>query len=332
MRFLAAAIAVLILACTSTDTHVAAPSVGRDGYLVTDDGVRLYYRLVGAGKNIVIVVHGGPGLDHTYMVPTIERLAREHTLVFYDQRGGGRSDAVPDVARLTYAHHVSDLETLRRHLGVPTVALLAHSMGAMVVASYARDYPDQISRLVLIGAPAPVSGQAHLDFWSVVQARLRERVDVATLERLKPLYDPKRWEEAEDPVAICREYYRLLMPAYTANPNAWQELRMDACGAPPEAVRNQRRVTRLILSTLKDFDFRPALTRVTAPTLIVHGTHEPIPVEVPWTWARALPNARVLLVPRSGHFPQNEQAETFLAAVGEFLAGNWPPASEAPPR
>lgn len=201
----------------------------------------------------------------------------------------------------------------------------------MVAAFYASEHPTRLERLVLVGAPTPVAGQPHLDFWTVVQARLRERGGAEAIGRLEPLYDPKRWEEASDPVAVCREYYALLIPAYTADPRTWERFQMDACGAPPEAVRRQRRVTRQILSTLGKFDLRPGLRRVGAPTLIVHGTHEPIPLEVAWTWARAIPDARVLLIPNAGHFPQVEQAQLFITGVSRFLAGDWPATAEVAP-
>lgn len=329
MRHVAAALTLILLGCRSSTGSAPVPALAaREGYVTASDGVRLYYRALGEAPSTVIVLHGGPGLDHTYMLPTIDQLARTHTVVFYDQRGGGRSDAVTDVTRLAYSHHVSDLEALRDHLGLAKVTLLAHSMGALLAGFYASEHPTRVERLVLVGAPAPVAGQPHLDFWTVVQARLRERGGAGVTARLEPLYEPQRWEEAVDPVAVCREYYALLMTAYTADPRTWERSQMDACGAPPEAVRRQRRVTRQILSTLGKFDLRPALGHVSAPTLIVHGTHEPIPLEVAWTWARAMPDARVLLIANAGHFPQAEQAPLFLTAVSRFLAGAWPATAE----
>jgi len=64
---------------------------------------------------------------------------------------------------------------------------------------------------------------------------------------------------------------------------------------------------------------------VKAPALVIHGTADVIPVKASETWARTLPNARLLLIEKSGHMPQFEQPEIFFKAVETFLKGNFPP-------
>src|SRR2546425_2098836 len=89
--------------------------------LVAFDGVRLYTRRVGSGPPVV-ALHGGPGAHHDYLLPQYDRLARGRALLYYDQRGGGRSP----VARVAvgWREQVADLDALRAHWGLERLALL----------------------------------------------------------------------------------------------------------------------------------------------------------------------------------------------------------------
>ena len=106
----------------------ADPGV-QEGYVEAGSGVRLFYRLVGTGDTI-IVLHGGPGFTMEYFAKDLEPLAASHTLLFYDQRGAGRSTLVSDSASLDGKRFAEDLEAVRRHFGLEQVTLLGHSWGA----------------------------------------------------------------------------------------------------------------------------------------------------------------------------------------------------------
>src|SRR5512141_2750598 len=114
--------------------------------LSSTDGVKLWYTTAGRGSTIV-VVHGGPGMDHKSLAADLEPLTRKHRLVYYDQRGGGRSTLPGDTKLLTIDHHVEDLESLRRHLGIEKMTILAHSFGPAIAALYAIKYPQHVDRM-----------------------------------------------------------------------------------------------------------------------------------------------------------------------------------------
>src|SRR2546426_12176664 len=80
------------------------------------DGVRLFPRRAGDGLPVV-VLHGGPGAHHDYLLPQYDLLARGRTLLYYDQRGGGRSPVGRDTP-VGWREHVADLEALRRHWSI----------------------------------------------------------------------------------------------------------------------------------------------------------------------------------------------------------------------
>src|SRR4029453_16743458 len=89
-----------------------------EGFVLTPDSVRLFPQIVGAGRDTIIVLHGGPGLTLDYLAADLEPLAARHTLLFYDQRGAGRSSLVSDSAGLSAERFVDDLEAIRAHFGL----------------------------------------------------------------------------------------------------------------------------------------------------------------------------------------------------------------------
>ncbi len=129
--------------------------------------------MIGTGPDVLVMIHGGPGMDMGYMVADFAPLAERHRLLFYDQRGGGRSDLLrDDPALFTMERHVADLEALRRHFGLERMTLVAHSFGPAIAASYAMAHPDRVARMVLIGPVPPRAG----DMWKRYAANLDKQL------------------------------------------------------------------------------------------------------------------------------------------------------------
>src|SRR5215217_3610374 len=97
--------------------HQAAPRVPAQGYVNGAGGAQIFYQVVGSGDDTVVVVHGGPGAGINDSRPDLEPLAQSRVAIFYDQRGGGRSE-LPDTTLLTPKHFVGDLEAVREHFGL----------------------------------------------------------------------------------------------------------------------------------------------------------------------------------------------------------------------
>jgi proline iminopeptidase len=130
-------------------------TAARERY-VPVDGAQLYVREIGAGAP-VIVLHGGPDFDHFYLLPELDEVAAACRLVYYDQRGRGRSAAAVQAQDVSIESEVADLDQLRRHLELDTVALLGHSWGGVLAMEYAIAHPARVSHLILLGT-APASG------------------------------------------------------------------------------------------------------------------------------------------------------------------------------
>lgn len=98
-----------------------------EGYLVGSGGARIFYRVVGKGPDTIIAMHGGPGGDMENIAPDLVPLGTRHVVIYYDQRGGGRSELPADTTLLHVQYFIEDLEAVRRHFGLERINLLAHS-------------------------------------------------------------------------------------------------------------------------------------------------------------------------------------------------------------
>lgn len=297
-------------------TSSAAPS---DGTL-NGDGAALFYRMIGAGPDVLVMIHGGPGMDMGYMVPDFAPLAEHHRLVFYDQRGGGRSELLPDDPALyTMAHHVADLEALRRHFGLERMTLVAHSFGPAIAASYAIAYPAHVARLVFLGPVPPRAGALWTRYAATIESRLTpdERGELDRLEDAM-VHGP-------DPVQACRAYWAIGVKPRLAHPERASQVTGEFCSAPAQAIRSGMGVAGPhTLASLGDWDLRPGLAKVGAPTLIVHGEDDAIPMDLVEAWTTALPNARLVKVPGASHFPYVERPDLVWPAIEGFLRDHPP--------
>ncbi len=298
-----------------------------EGFIASDDGTRLFYRIEGAGTQTLVVVHGGPANSMESIRPDLAPLARGRRVIYYDQRGNGRSQLVEDDERLALDRHVADLEALRRHFGLERITLLGNSWGGLLASAYAAAHPDRIERLVL-DSPAPPT-QAQLEALGEEFARrARVRFTPEQRERIARDVQAEIWLAADDPVRICREVMTSFLILYQHDPGAELPLRGDVCSGPPEAVRRQRAVNAAIYRSMPDFDLRPAVRRVTAPVLVVYGESDAIPREGAEDWAANFGDARLLVIRGTGHLVHAERPDLFFPVVERFLGGQWPDGAE----
>jgi proline iminopeptidase len=294
------------------------------GHVDAGGGVRLACRKAGSGSEAIVVLHGGPGFTMDYLADDLLPLAERHTVVFYDQRGTGGSTLVADAAALDAQRFTDDLEAVRRHFGLQKPTLLGHSWGAGVAALYAMRFPHQVGRLVIVGG-IPLR-RAELDR---TFAAIRNGGDERWRERLRER--GAAWLADPGSAPACRAYYETWFAPFFVDPSAMRRSKGDFCAGTADSLRNKvASVDRFVLSSLGDYDWRAALTRVQAPALVVHGTADPIPVASAAEWATALADARLLLMQGVGHFPYLEAPQAFFAAVAQFVRGEWPQEARAP--
>jgi len=265
-------------------------------------GAELFVRRIGAGRPVV-VLHGGPGADHEYLRPGFDALADGRELIYYDQRGGGRSP-VPRNVPVGWTEQVADLEALRRHWGLEQLTLVGYSWGGLLALLYALEHPGRVGRLALV-SPAPTWRAARERFEAVFS---RRNLDPAFQEQRRLLRESGLRER--DPAAFQQRIFELSVAAYFFDPARARDL---------TPFRVVGRTQQEVWQSLGDYDLRPRLPRLAGiPALVLHGEEDPIPIDAARTEAELL-RAEFHPVPRCGHVPYVEAFETFRTVVGAFL-------------
>jgi proline iminopeptidase len=299
----------------------------QEGFITTPDNVRIFYRIEGSGSETLVAVHGGPGNSLESIRADLEPLARGRRVIYYDQRGNGRSQLITDDKKVGYKHHVADLDALRKHFGLEKMSLLGNSWGGLLVSLYAIEHPDRVERMVLHN-PAPPMRGFLIDMTDEISSRMNSIYKPEQRKRYEFVQDSRNWLKAKDPVAMCREFMTLVLTTYTyARTLDSLGLKGDVCSGPPEAVKYQQTVNRQVWESLGEFNIVSKLGAVKAPVLVVHGAADVIPLRGSEIWANGYPNARLLLIERSGHLSHVETPDIFFPAVETFLKGSFPAAA-----
>ena len=264
-------------------------------------GVGLYERRVGQGPPVV-VLHGGPGAHHDYLLPGFDRLAEGRALVYYDQRGGGRS-AVPREAPVGWREQVADLEALRQAWGEDRLAIAGYSWGGLLAMLYAREHPDRVAHLALV-SPAPAHHAARGEFERRLAARNTAPAVAAARDRLR-----ESGLAQSDPEAYRRQAFALSVAGYFHDPARAAEL---------TPFRVTGRTQTEVWESLGEYDLRPALDTLELPAVVLHGDDDPIPAESTRDTAGRL-TAAFHLLPACGHVPYVEAEEEFVRVLHAFL-------------
>ena len=96
--------------CAAAQNKSAVRATVREGYVTTSDSARLFYRVMGQRGDTLITIHGGPGVDLESIAGDFAPLAERHVVIFYDQRGAGRSELPTDTSRLVVKRQIADLD------------------------------------------------------------------------------------------------------------------------------------------------------------------------------------------------------------------------------
>ena len=299
----------------SCASRPVAPAID-EGYVRTPDGVRLFYRRVGSGAPTVIA----PG--DLFLFNDFRQLAKGRTIVFYDMRNRGRSDAVSDSTAITIGKDVEDLETIRRHFGVERVQLVGYSYLGMMVIMYTMAHPERVDRVVQLG-PVPRQWDtpypAHLTHRGPVPG-----VDSAQARRVREL--AQNGFSASHPKEYCELLWSVSRFGLVGDPERVDRLGESRCDMPNEWPINFARHLRHHFTSVRETRVAAdEVARVAVPVLIVHGTQDRnAPYGGGRQWALELPNARLLTINAGAHQVWVDAPEVVLPAVDTFLRGGWP--------
>ncbi len=319
---LALALAVAFI-CAAIASAQSTPNVypQQDGFVDAND-ILIYYVEFGKGPPLV-VLHGGPGADHTYFLPWLLPLARTHRLIFIDERGSGRSERLQDVTQYTIENMADDVEAVRVALNLGKIDLLGHSCGGVLAEAYALKYQQHLNHLILNSTFASTREM------NAVLAREKAQMPPAKLKRLNELeqaglfgkgaaWEHGRYSAEYENLAWGDGYFKFLFGARpdstydptTGNaPTNW-ELYRQMWGSDGEFV---------IDGNLKSVEYVDRLPTIHVPTLILVGDHDECDPSLSREMHNKIAGSKLVIFPNAGHMNFVDQPDMWQKAVNGFL-------------
>ncbi|HZL00816.1 MAG TPA: alpha/beta hydrolase [Caulobacteraceae bacterium] len=274
------------------------------------NGARIFVDTVGSALAIdgermaerpgLIVLHGGPGFDHSTLRPYFDRFADTHQVFFVDHRGNGRSTGEPDTWRLD--QWGDDVKAVADALGLEKPIVYGLSFGGMVAQAYATRHPDHPARLVL------ASTAARMDL-PATYAMMEELGGVRAREIAADFWTDPTVEGAGDYMSVC-------MPLYNPRPPE------ESAAARRRAIQRLEVMFHFIHGEQRSMDFRADLAKVRCPTLILAGARDPItPVSCSREILAAIPSglADLQVFENAGHGVHRDEPDRAEAALRAFF-------------
>jgi proline iminopeptidase len=283
------------------------PAPREEGFTTTT-GSPLYWARYGrANGPKLLLLHGGPGADHCYMLPQMLELGEAYDLLFYDQRGGGRSKS-DSRDPITWRTHVEDLGAVVTEFGLEPLSLVGYSWGGMLALLYTieqRKNPHLVppARLALM-SPAPLT----LEYRRAFEAEFNRRQQAPEIHELREDLAKSGLRE-KDPAAYRHRAFELSVAGYFADPSKARDL---------TPFRVVAKVQQSVWESLGNFDLIGDLEGINTPSIVIHGRDDPIPLASSVEASRAIGTDLVVL-DDCGHVPYVEQPKPLFSALDTFL-------------
>ena len=283
---------------------------GEQSGFVNVMGYELFYRSFGSGDNVLLCLHGGPGVPHYYLLP-LAKLANDNLrVVLYDQLGVGRSEKPEDTSLFNIERGADEVEGVRNALGLGKIYLLGSSYGGALALQYALKYQQHIKKLIIASGLASVSET------------------VAEMTRLKTLL-PK---EVQEVMKKYEEKWAFLHPEYVKAVELYYHNFLCRLPEWPEEVI--RTVNELsvpvyftqngpneftIIGTWKGWDITARLPEIKVPTLVTVGRYDEITPKVAETIHHGISGSVLKVFENSAHLAMWDEEEEYLRTVREFI-------------
>lgn len=285
---------------------LAAPVFARDenGKTFEAKSATIYYEVIGSGDGTpLFIANGGPGFDHTYehVSSAWDVLAKKRRVIFYDQRGTGRSPARKDQT-YTLADQISDLEDLRAHLGADHIDLLGHSWGGYLVMAYAAAHPEHIAHLIIVDSAAPKFKDTVFLFENVFPEGTERQAGLSFKEEM----GDKASQDTD-----LREYFSMLF---------YSPENRDKFVATVQPGVYKKDVNEAVVKDIERFDLNPEIRKFKFPTLVITGRYDMnVAPSVAYKIHQAIPGSQFAAFERSGHLPFFEEPDEFVRVMEKFL-------------
>lgn len=304
----------LLLLCTNSFVGNAqiVKLKSSEGFVETNDYIKLHYQLLGEGKDTIVVVHGGGTFGSAYLIPDLKPLAAHHTLLFFDQAGAGYSTVVKDTIRYSMDNTIEDIEVIKKHFNLKELNLLGHSTGGLICGYYATKYPRKVKSMMLM-APLPAAA-AMTNGW----VNKNDSLTTLLSEQNKRIYE----NNPADSTKACWDYYSLWMRGYAASYVEARNIWGNICNCNQANLTSPFSYYRM--KSIGNWDITSELANVKARVLLLVGDNDAIPFASFEHWNNSLPNSSLLNFKGAGHVPNADRPAAFFLAVETFLQGKTP--------
>lgn len=281
-----------------------------EGY-VSSLGDSIYYKSIGEGDPIIIV-HGGPVLDHQYLYDHILPLAQDYQLIFYDQRACGKSQLAIPKERMSFEALTADIEAIRQYFGYQSIGVLGHSWGGLLAMHYAIDYQEHLDHLILLNSMAPSAEK-----WNSENKAIADRYSPKDQEQLNKLSSSGLLRTSNAAPYIEQMMKLSYKPQFYDRANL-ELLQLHI----PNDYHERSAVFMHLAQELVNYDLSSQLAAIQTPTQLVYGETEPAVSLHLKEFASIFSDASTAVIPRSGHFPFIEQPDLLFEEIRTFLEKN----------
>lgn len=277
-----------------------------NGYLNINNA-EIFYKIMGSGEPILII-HGGPGLDHSYLLPHMEQLRDEYQLIFYDQRASGKSSYDVDTLTISIDGFMDDIEGIRTSLGFEKIIVLGHSWGGLLAMYYGIRHPENVKAMILVNAMSPDS-KFRKKQEALLASRMTEQdsIDQAQILGSEAL---KKHE-----AGAYEDLFRLLFRREFFN----KELADNLILTFPDDFYARSQILQYLGRDLAEYNIYDDLEYFPFPTLIIYGDYNLLSNEVAHKIDAHIPNSELVILKNCGHFPYIEQKDAFFTVIRSFL-------------
>lgn len=267
------------------------------------NGTELFWEGYGSGRPMLLM-HGGPGLDHAYFRHWLDTLGETVRLIYYDRRATGRSARDSNLDGVTLRTHVDDAEALRVHLGLERLVLFGHSFGACMALAYARCYGQRLDGLALCAA-APSFDHVPAQLEALAARASPEQRAMMSTAFSRPMANDKALEDA----------WRVVMPIYFSHyESSHWDTTLGYTRFSASAWNSLGQMANELSTNGKDL-------KADCPVLLLEGRHDWFAPEAQIQRLQAaLPSAKLVRFAHSGHFPFVEEQGTFVDAMRRWIA------------
>ena len=301
-RFILIGISIILIgSCSKGQLQV------EEGFFMSQ-GDSIYYTSVGEGEPLV-VIHGGPVLDHVYMIDHFQNLAKDYQVIFYDQRVCGKSQVDIPAERITFDAFVEDIERLREHFSLEKTSMLAHSWGGLIAMKYALAHDDRIDKLILSNSMAPSANE-----WDKENVAVAERYTKEDQDQLNKLASSGLLR-SEKAGPYIEEMMLLSYKAQFYDKSQVEKLQLSI----PNDYALRSSIFMNLSKEMANYDLFDSLGQIESPTLIIYGESDPAVYLYLDVFRNSFPLASSKIIPKSGHFPFIEQPEVYSDMISEFL-------------